>query len=98
MLEQLGEEPPEEMAPMDIGDLPENAQYAFLLYNSLNDNIDGMSGTWLGKDFAGLGDIMDIYNIIDKKEVFEFLLVCIDEARKYYEEQEKLRSRMKGGN
>ena len=48
-----------------------------------------MSGTWVGKEYAGLLDIMDLYQIEDKKQVFELLKVCEDELGKFYAEKRK---------
>ena len=42
------------------------AQRAYMVYTILPDKIDSMAGVWLGKDFSGIGDILDIYcNILN---------------------------------
>lgn len=86
----MGTEPIGSEIPSDPVDLPLNAQYALLLLNALPDMIGGMSGTWLGKDFSGLMDIMDIYQIEEKKEVFEYLLVCISVLSKHHADQHNI--------
>ena len=48
-----------------------------------------MNGVWLGKDYSGLGDILDIFEISSKREVFELLKVCEDELGKYYAQKRK---------
>lgn len=74
---------------IDPSTFPIQAQYALLLFNLLPDKIEGMAGTWLGKDYSGLKDIMDLYEIEDKLVVFELLQICIVEASKYYAEKQK---------
>ena len=48
-----------------------------------------MSGTWMGKDYSGLMDIMDIYNLDNRREVFRLLKVAEGEASKFYAEKQK---------
>ena len=75
--------------PLEPSDLPISAQQALILMNVLPDKVEGMSGVWLGKEYSGLSDIMTIYQMIDWKETFEMLQVCIEEYSKYYDEQRK---------
>ena len=77
----------EEEIPLDITDVSYNSQQALFLFNVLPDKIEGMNGTWLGKEYAGLTDIMNIYEIDDQKEVLDLLQVCIREASKVYAKQ-----------
>ena len=72
MCEQMGWEPKEEEVPKDPAYLSYDVQCALVLFNSLPDNWEGMSGTWMGKDYSGLMDIMNIYQIDNKKDVFTF--------------------------
>ena len=62
-------------------------------YKETDGGIDGAAvkkdGTWLGKEYAGLLDIMELYQIDDKKQVFELLKVCEDELGKFYAERRK---------
>ena len=73
--------------PLDITDVSYNSQQALFLFNVLPDKVEGMNGVWLGKEYAGLSDIMNIYEIDDKKEVLDLLQVCIREASKVYAKQ-----------
>jgi hypothetical protein len=91
MCEQMGWEIDEDQLPKDPSDLPVEAQHALVLLNALPDNWDGMSGSWLGKDYSGLGTIMDIYEISDRKTVFELLKVAETEMSKYYSDKAKQR-------
>ena len=77
----------EEEIPLDINDVSYNSQQALFLFNILPDKIEGMNGTWLGKEYAGLTDIMDIYEIDYRKEVLDLLQVCIREASVVYAKQ-----------
>jgi hypothetical protein len=89
MHEQMGWDVNPEEIPLEESDLVFNAQVALLLFSILPDKIEGMSGSWLGKDFAGLEDIMNIYEIEHRREVFDYLLLIIGTASKHYEEQRK---------
>ena len=89
MCEQMGWEPKEEDLPIEIESLSYNAQCALVLFNSLPDIVEGMSGTWMGKNYSGLIDIMNIFSMDNKKEVFNLLKVAEGEASKYYAEKQK---------
>jgi hypothetical protein len=89
MCEQMGWEPDEEQMPKDPSQLSLNVQQALILFNALPDNWEGMSGTWMGKDYSGLMSIMEIYEIDDRRAVFELLKVAEAEAGKYYAQKAK---------
>lgn len=91
MCEQMGWEISENELPKDASNLSIEAQSALLLLNSLPDKWDGMSGTWLGKDYSGLEAIMNIYEIQERREVFELLKVAEDELGKFYAQKQKER-------
>jgi len=91
MCEQMGWEINEHELPKDASNLSIEAQCALLLLNSLPDKWDGMSGTWLGKDYSGLEAIMNIYEIQERREVFELLKVADDELGKFYAQKQKER-------
>jgi|TARA_R110000737_G_scaffold3949_2_gene13038 hypothetical protein len=77
----------EDEIPLDINDVSYNSQQALFLFNILPDKIEGMNGVWLGKEYAGLSDIMNIYEIDDRREVLDLLQICIREASKVYSKQ-----------
>ena len=85
----MGVEPKEEDVPKDPSTFSLESQQALIMLNVLPDKWEGMSGTWVGKEYAGLLDIMDLYQIEDKKQVFELLKVCEDELGKFYAEKRK---------
>jgi hypothetical protein len=90
----MGTEPVEKDIPIEPGDLSFETQQALMLFSILPDKIEGMNGIWLGKEFSGIGDIFDFYEIEDRREVFELLTYIIGQYNTYYERQRqsKLRS------
>jgi len=91
MCEQMGWEPKEEELPQDGSNLSLECQQALTVLISLPDIWEGMNGTWLGKDYSGLGTIMDIYEIDDRRAVFTLLKEAESLLGKYYTQQSKSR-------
>ena len=89
MCEQMGWEPKDEEMPKDPSYLSYNVQCALILFNALPDMYAGMTGTWIGKDYAGLLDIMSIYQMDNQKNVFELLKIAENEYGKYSAEKAK---------
>ena len=73
LCEQLGKEPDPARLPPSVDDLPEEVQYAFLVFNHLPDRWDGASGSYLGKDWAPINFFLDNFEIEDKKVVVFFV-------------------------
>ena len=80
--EQMGSEPIEEEIPVEMEDFPIEIQQVLNIYFKLRDEWDGMSGSYMGKSYAGLGDILDIHGIerADKEYVLDWLTI-IDRIR-----------------
>jgi hypothetical protein len=91
MCEQMGWEPKEDEMPKDPGSLPAAVQNALVVFNVLPDKVEGMSGSWLGKDFSALETIMNIYEIDDRREVFDYILIIQREHSAYYSNQQKMK-------
>ena len=89
MCEQMGWEPEEDQMPKTADHLSHDIQVALLLYQILPDKVDSMGGLWLGKDFSGLGDIMEIYGVHKDIDIFELLLVAISETADFHEKRRK---------
>ena len=89
MCEQMCWEPDENHMPVDPSTMSLNCQHTLILLNALPDKWDGMSGSWFGKDYSGLSAIMDIYEIEDRRAVFELLQVAENELGKHYEQKRK---------
>jgi len=87
----MGWEPVEEEMPKDPGFLPLDVQNALIVFNVLPDKIEGMSGTWLGKDFSALEAILNIYDIDNRREVLDYILIIQREYSDYYSKQQKMR-------
>ena len=59
--------------PPQPGDYPLEVQVAFLLYDLLPDRWDGMNGTYMGKEYAALGTLLDTWEVEDKKTCIYFI-------------------------
>ena len=81
--------PPEDALPIRLEELPYEAQMAILLFQVLPDKIEGMAGMWLGKDFSCLFDVMNIYEMINRIDIFDYLIMLIGEVSRQYSEQRK---------
>ncbi len=97
MCEQMGWEPNEEEIPIEIDSLSFEVQNALILFNVLPDRIEGMSGTWLGKDFSCLEVFMDLYDMDDRREVLDFLFIIHNTYDEHYREQQKARENRNKG-
>ncbi len=71
--EQLGQEPDPTKMPLDSSGFPEEIQVAFFMFDLLSDNWDGMSGTYLGKDWSQCTQLFEIYNIEDPTVTMYFM-------------------------
>lgn len=69
MCEALGEEVNEEDVPFDIDDFPFLVQQCFQVYNLLTDNWDTMGGNYLGKDYALVFDLFQVYDVTESAEI-----------------------------
>ena len=76
MCEQLGSEPIPEEIPADFSDFPIDVQEAINIFSILPDNWEGMSGTYMGKDYSILPYLMDeIFQVNDKQMTMKLLLI-----------------------
>ena len=66
--------------PPALDNYPYEVQLAFFIYSLLQDTWDGMSGMYMGKNMSGLGELLDIYEIEDRKTVV-FFMKHIDQQR-----------------
>ncbi len=102
MCHQLDQEPDPDEMPPEIGDFPLEIQEAFLIHAMLPDRWDGASGSYMGKDWAPLRDLLDIHEIEDKRTVCYFLkhvestnTININEELKRKQDADKRRAKSK---
>ena len=48
-------------------------QVAFLLHDLLPDRWDGMSGSYMGKDFSSLGTLLETWQVDDRRTCIYFI-------------------------
>ena len=61
--------------PLDSSSFPEEVQVAFFVFSLLPDYWEGMSGTYMGKQWSGLDYIFELYNIDNPKTIFFFMKI-----------------------
>tara|TARA_R110002072_G_scaffold112290_4_gene241215 strand:- start:215 stop:514 length:300 start_codon:yes stop_codon:yes gene_type:complete len=49
--------------PLEISDFPSEIQVAFFIFGFLEDNWDGMSGSYMGKNWNNIEYLFNLYNI-----------------------------------
>jgi hypothetical protein len=59
--------------PLTAADFPAEVQVAFFMYSFLSDRWEGMSGTYMGKDWNPLEAIFDIHKVVDREQVLLFM-------------------------
>ena len=69
--ERLGKEPNLAKIPMDKGNYPYEVQLAMSIHEVLPDRWDGMSGSYLGKDWSSVGTYLDAYETEDKPKILD---------------------------
>lgn len=94
MCEQLGNEPIDEEIPMDFNEFPNVVQEALNIFSILPDNWEGMSGTYMGKDYSILPYLMDeIFHVEDKQQTMQFLLIIGNIIMEIRSKEQKARQR-----
>jgi len=59
--------------PLDPSDFPTEVQVAFFIFGLLEDNWDGMSGTYLGKNWGNIEYLLNLYEVDEPKEMIMLL-------------------------
>lgn len=94
MMEQLGNEPIEEEIPMEYSDFPSVVQEAMQIFSILPDVYEGMSGTYMGKNYSILPYLMDtIFEVLDKQQTMQILLMIGNIVMTNRVEEQKTRDR-----
>lgn len=82
MCEMMGSEPIEDEIPVEIDDLPIEAQTALELYGILQDQWDSVVGRYEGKNLANIKHIFDIWEIsASEQKLMLNLILIIDQIR-----------------
>lgn len=89
--EELGTEPDPEVIPIEISDFCDEFQELYMLFSQLPDRWEGMSGTYLGKDYSILPFLFDMYQIENRKDTFSLITILDNELKKFYHEKQKQR-------
>ena len=84
--ERLGKTPNLAKIPMDRNYYPFEVQLAMAIHEVLPDRWDGMSGSYLGKDWSAVGTYLDAYKVEDKTTVLFFIKVLDIEYSKIVNE------------
>ena len=71
---------------MDKGNYPYEVQLAMSIHEVLPDRWDGMSGSYLGKDWSSVGTYLDAYETEDKPTVLLFIKILDVEFSKVVNE------------
>ena len=53
--------------PLEASVFPEEVQVAFFMHQLISEKWDGMSGTYLGKNWGETAQIFELYEIDNKK-------------------------------
>lgn len=82
MCEMMNSEPIEDEIPVEYDDLLTDVQEALNIYAKLRDEWDPMNGIYLGKNYTGILDIFELYEVPkeDRRTIFD-LLNTIDTCR-----------------
>jgi len=73
--EQLGQVPDPDKMPLEVTVFPVEVQVAFFMFDLLPDRWDGMSGTYLGKDWSQSAHLFNLYKPDEERVVLYFMKV-----------------------
>jgi hypothetical protein len=73
MCEQLGKEPDPSRMPVSMDSFPEEVQYAFLIFQHMPDRWEGMSGTYMGKEWSTVDFFLNLFEVEERKIVVFFI-------------------------
>ena len=59
--------------PLTSADFPVEVQVAFFISGFLSDNWDGMSGSYLGKNYSNIAYLFKLYDVQNPKETLFFI-------------------------
>ncbi len=68
--------------PPEMADFPYEVQLALMIHDMMPDRWEGMSGSYMGKDWSGYGTLLDIYEVQEKREITFFIKIIESENSK----------------
>ena len=90
--------------PLSQSEFPIEVQVAFFVFDLLSDVWEGMSGTYMGKDWGHCSQLFDVWEVEDQKttmyfmKMYERILVNYRADRaEEKREQEKRKAKAKSG-
>lgn len=101
MCEQLGKEPDPSKAPVTLDVFPEEIQQAFKVFSHMPDRWEGMSGSYMGKDWSAIKFFLDLFEVEYPKIVVFFISQLeafqTDKINKKLEQKRKAEQRKASG-
>jgi hypothetical protein len=95
MCESLGTEPSIEEIPLEYTDFPPALQIVLELFGFLPDRWEGMSGTYMGKDYTLFPYLAEIYGVEDPKFTLLMLSVLEKEYSKVINKEQEIKKEQK---
>ena len=94
LCEQLGQDPDPNKMPLEASAFPYEVQVAFFMFDLLSDRWDGMSGTYLGKDWSSADFLFKQYKFdINNTDVIYFAKLYENLVIKAKMEQQKAKEK-----
>tara|TARA_B100000941_G_scaffold290641_1_gene273945 strand:- start:2475 stop:2774 length:300 start_codon:yes stop_codon:yes gene_type:complete len=59
--------------PLDISTFPDEVQVAFFMFNLLSDRWEGMSGSYMGKDWSHCEHLFSLYEVEEPTIIMYFM-------------------------
>jgi hypothetical protein len=93
--------------PLDTAEFPVDVQVAFFIFGLMEDIWDGMSGSYMGKNWHNIPYFFDLYEVEDPKEMIYYLKLyegivighrAEKSEKKRKSEERKRKSSSGGGN
>jgi hypothetical protein len=87
--------------PLDPSDFPAEVQVAFFISGLLEDRWDGMSGTYMGKDWSNIEYFFNLYEIEEPKVILYIMkmyeYVVVSDRQEESERKRKAEERKSAG-
>ncbi len=75
--------------PLEASVFPQEVQVAFFMHQLISDRWEGMSGTYLGKNWIETVQIFDLYEIENRKEILYFMQLYDGTIMKYRSDEQQ---------